>query len=91
MADSHSPAHVLAYRSLERAGADLDAVIRTLPDHCGDDTMASPALIGALFRAVTARRLFNELDAAFELEATLKGGLMPSEPRSPAQARDQWP
>ena len=81
MANGDSPARALAYRSLQRARADLDDVMRTLPAGDDDDTMASPVLVGALLRAVAARRYFNDLEAAFEVEAALKGGLTPGAAR----------
>jgi len=85
MANGDSPARALAHRSLQRARADLDDVMRTLPAG-DDDTMASPVLVGALLRAVAARRYFNDLEAAFEVEAALQGAVARGAPRATARS-----
>jgi hypothetical protein len=64
--DPCSSARELADRSLQLARADLDEVMRTLPDHDGDDTMATPTLLGLLLNAVAARRRLNDLETALK-------------------------
>jgi hypothetical protein len=58
---AHSPSRA----SLCRTRANrLDDATGALPDRDGDDTMASPALLGLLLHAVAAKRHLTDLEAA---------------------------
>jgi hypothetical protein len=57
----------LAHQGLARACADLDDAMRTEADDAGDDdSMATPALLGLLLDAVTARRHLREIETRQE-------------------------
>jgi len=72
-----SAAILLAHKGLQRARADLDDAMQTDARAAGDDRMATPALLGLLLDAVTARRHLEEIE---------------TEPRPlVAVARDPWP
>jgi hypothetical protein len=53
-----------ARRSLQVARDNLDHAVRFLPEREGDSVMATPALLGLLLHAVTARRHLSDLEIA---------------------------
>jgi hypothetical protein len=53
-----------ARKSLQDARDRLDDATGALPHRDGDDTMASPALLGLLLHAVAAKRRLTELEAS---------------------------
>ena len=53
----------VARQSLQDARDRLDDATGALPDRDGDDTMASPALLGLLLHAVVAKRRLTDLEA----------------------------
>ena len=48
--------------SLQMARDNLDAAVAALPDGASDNAMATPALLGLLFRVVQARRHLDGLE-----------------------------
>ena len=52
----------VARQSLQDARDRLDDATGALPDREGDDTMASPELLGLLLHAVAAKRRLTELE-----------------------------
>ena len=52
----------VARQSLQDARDRLDDATGALPDQDGDDTMASPALLGLLLHAVAAKRRLADLE-----------------------------
>ena len=61
--DSPQARIAIARKSLQDARDRLDDATGALPDRDGDDTMASPALLGLLLHAVVAKRHLTELEA----------------------------
>jgi hypothetical protein len=62
--DSPQARIAVARQSLQDARDRLDDATGALPDRDGDDTMASPALLGLLLHAVAAKRHLTDLEAA---------------------------
>jgi hypothetical protein len=60
--DSPQARIAVARQSLQDARDRLDDATGALPDRDGDDTMASPALLGLLLHAVAAKRHLTELE-----------------------------
>jgi hypothetical protein len=58
----------LALESLDVACRDLDDAVLALPNLRGDDVMASPGLVGLLFRVVAARRHVRQLELDVKAE-----------------------
>lgn len=77
----------VARKSLQRARDHLDDAMSTLPDRQGDNTMATPALLGLLLHAVAARRHLADLETALADEV----GMAARQLTSMAASRDPWP
>jgi len=75
-----------ARRSLQVARANLDDAVRILPEPEGDNVMATPALLGLLLHAVTARRHLNDIEVAPAAGIEMDAG-----PTAGPLSRDQWP
>lgn len=60
--DSPQVRIAVARQSLQDARDRLDDATGALPDRDGDDTMASPALLGLLLHAVVAKRRLTALE-----------------------------
>ena len=61
--DSPQVRIAVARKSLQDARDRLDDATGALPDRDGDDTMASPELLGLLLHAVAAKRRLTDLEA----------------------------
>ena len=77
----------VARKSLQRARDHLDDAMSTLPNRPGDNTMATPALLGLLLHAVAARRHLADLETALADEV----GLAAQQLTSMVGSRDPWP
>lgn len=77
----------VARKSLQRARDHLDDAMSTLPNRPGDNTMATPALLGLLLHAVAARRHLADLETALADEV----GMAAQQLTSMAASRDPWP
>lgn len=62
--DSPQARIAIARKSLQDARDRLDDATGALPDRDGDDTMASPAMLGLLLHAVAAKRRLTDLEAS---------------------------
>jgi len=60
--DSEQVRIAVARQSLQDARDRLDDATGALPDRDGDDTMASPELLGLLLHAVAAKRRLTDLE-----------------------------
>jgi hypothetical protein len=60
--DSPQVRIAVARQSLQDARDRLDDATGALPERDGDDTMASPALLGLLLHAVAAKRRLTDLE-----------------------------
>ena len=60
--DSPQARIAVARQCLQDARDRLDDATGALPDRDGDDTMASPALLGLLLHAVAAKRRLTDLE-----------------------------
>ena len=64
-------ARVTAARGvLQTARDNLDEAVTGIPDHEGDNAMATPALLTLLLRAVEARRRLDGLEHMLTLTGT---------------------
>ncbi len=77
----------VARKSLQRARDHLDDAMSTLPNRQGDNTMATPALLGLLLHAVAARRHLADLETALADEV----GMAARQLTSMVGSRDPWP
>jgi hypothetical protein len=62
MTDDMAAKVTVARVVLQAARDSLDAAVASLPDGTADNAMATPALLGLLFRVVEARRRLDGLE-----------------------------
>ena len=77
----------VARKSLQRARDHLDDAMSTLPNRQGDNTMATPAILGLLLHAVAARRHLADLETALADEV----GMAAQQLTAMVVSRDPWP